>query len=105
MLDYINELDADFRVFYRFPERPDAPGIADEHFGSFSGPQFLRLAWRTPSYQGAVAAKALAEKEKAEKEKKANGPRTLQAKGTPYTEISLEQLQAEDSDLIEYEKA
>lgn len=100
MLDYLNELDSDFRVFYRFPSEPDAPGIADEYFGSFSGPRFLRLAWRTPAYQGAVAAKALHEREKAEKEKK---PRTPAIKGE-YTEISLDQARQENSDLIEYEK-
>lgn len=101
MLDYINELDADFRVFYRFPSRPDAPGIADGHFGSFSGPRFLRLAWRTPSFQGAVAAKILQEKSREEQER---APRTPLAQGKNYKEVSLEQARAENLDLIEYEK-
>lgn len=104
MLDYINELDADFRVFYRFPSQPDAPGVADEYFGTFSGPQFLRLAWRTPSYQGAVAAKILQEKEKEEKGKKDRAPRSPMVQGKEFTEVSLDQVRQENLDLIEYEK-
>lgn len=101
MLDFINELDADFRVFYRYPQDPSAPGIAEEEFGSFSGPQFLRLAWRTISYQGAVAAKAYAQKEKEEKSKT---PRTVQAAGGQVEHQELEQVMMTDPDLIEYEK-
>lgn len=100
MLDYLGEIDADFRVFYRYPAIPDAPGIAEEHFGAFSGPQFLRLAWRLPSYQGAVAAKVVHDKEQ---EKKERGPRTLG--NTAYDEVSLEQTVRDNSDLIEYETA
>lgn len=100
MIDYLPEIDADFRVFYHYPKEPDGPGIAEEHFGAFSGLRFLRLAWRLPSYQGAVAAKVLHEKEKAEKDK---APRTPMINGRDYEEASLERTIQSDADLIEYE--
>lgn len=102
MIDFLPEIDADFRVLYRFPQIPDAPGVAEENFGAFSGPQFLRLVWRLPSYQGAVAAKVLAEQEKEKKEK---APRSALIKGNDYIETSLDKTIKDDPDLIEYETA
>lgn len=100
MLDYMRELDADFRTFYHYPPDPSAPGILEEEFGSFSGPRFLSLAWRTASYQGAVAAKVFMEKKKEEDQKK---PRTVRSQGE-VREASLTQVMGEDPDLIEYER-
>lgn len=102
VLDYLPEIDADFRVFYRYPTVPDAPGIAEEHFGAFTGPQFLRLAWRLASYQGAVAAKVVHDQEK---EKRDKTPRTPLIKNNTYEEITLGQTLKDNSDLIEYETA
>lgn len=46
MLDYLDDLAADFRVFYRVDD-----------FDELSGPQFLSLALRVSAYQGVLAAR------------------------------------------------
>lgn len=46
MLDYLDDLDADFRVFYRCDD-----------IESLSGPRFLALAVRVFAYQGVMAAR------------------------------------------------
>lgn len=50
ILDYLDDLDADFRVFYRID------GIADGQFGDLSAERFIALAERTPCYQGTIRA-------------------------------------------------
>lgn len=49
VLDYLDDLDADFRVFYRIDD-----------IESLSGPRFLALALRVFAYQGVMAARAAA---------------------------------------------
>lgn len=46
MLDYLADLEADFRVFYRVDD-----------FDELTGPQFLSLAMRVSAYQGVIAAR------------------------------------------------
>lgn len=52
VLDNLDDLDADFRVYYRID------GIGDEDFGDLTGPRFFALASRLPLYGGAVTAMA-----------------------------------------------
>jgi len=47
ILDHLDDLDADFRVFYRIDD-----------IEALSGPQFLALALRVFAYQGVMAALA-----------------------------------------------
>lgn len=46
MLDYLDDLDADFRVFYRVDDIERLPG-----------PRFMALALRVAAYQGVMAAR------------------------------------------------
>jgi hypothetical protein len=46
VLDHMDDLDADFRVFYRIDDIED-----------LSGPRFLALALRVFAYQGVMAAR------------------------------------------------
>jgi hypothetical protein len=46
VLDYLDDLDADFRVFYRVDD-----------IEQLSGPQFFALAVRVSAYQGVMAAR------------------------------------------------
>jgi hypothetical protein len=62
LLDYIDDLDADFRVFYRID------GLADGNYGDLSGPRFLRLAFRTIHYRGVMRDRVMIENEKNERE-------------------------------------
>lgn len=50
VLDYLDDLDADFRVFYRIDD-----------IEQLSGPKFFALALRTFAYQGVMAALAASE--------------------------------------------
>lgn len=47
ILDHLDDLDADFRVFYRIDD-----------IESLSGPRFMALALRVFAYQGVMAARA-----------------------------------------------
>lgn len=49
LLAFWDDLDADFRVFYRID------GIGDGDYGDLSGPRFLALAERCLSYEGSVS--------------------------------------------------
>lgn len=49
VLDHLDDLDADFRVFYRIDD-----------FEELSGPRFLALAVRAAAYQGVMAARVSA---------------------------------------------
>lgn len=62
ILNYLSDVDADFRAFYHFPPN-GGPGIADGNFGTFSSPRFFALAERTPMLSGVVAARAMAEEQ------------------------------------------
>jgi hypothetical protein len=53
--DHMDDLDADFRVFYR------VEGIGEEDFGGMTGPRFFALAERTFAYEGVMAARQAAE--------------------------------------------
>lgn len=53
MLDHLDDLDADFRVFYRVDDMEALPG-----------PRFLALAVRVFAYQGVMAARATAQQDK-----------------------------------------
>jgi len=46
VLDYLDDLASDFRVFYRVDD-----------FDELSGPQFLSLAFRVSAYQGVMNAR------------------------------------------------
>jgi hypothetical protein len=46
VLDYLDDLDADFRVFYRVDD-----------IEALSGPRLLALAVRVSAYQGVIAAR------------------------------------------------
>jgi hypothetical protein len=62
MLAFWDDLDADFRVFYRID------GIGDGDYGDLSGPRFIALADRCLSYDGSLlkAMRRLAEVHAAE---------------------------------------
>lgn len=122
VVEHIRDLDADFRVFYRFPERADAPGIADGYFGDFSAPHFFRLAYRTFAYKGVMQSRAMKYYAEEEERKRNNGsapgpqaPKLQQNQGMkwdrkkklheqPAQEVSLNKLRALDPTLIEYER-
>lgn len=53
MLDHLDDLDADFRVFYRIDDMEVLPG-----------PRFLALALRVFAYQGVMAARVAAQQDK-----------------------------------------
>lgn len=53
-MDHLDDLDADFRVFYRIDD-----------MGSVPGPRFLALAMRVFAYQGVMAARAAERQETA----------------------------------------
>lgn len=56
MIDHLDDLDADFRVFYRID------GIGDGTFPpSLTAPRFLALAHRTGAYEGVMQARAAEE--------------------------------------------
>lgn len=63
VLDHLDDLDADFRVFYRI----DDPMSLD-------GPRFFKLAWRCVAYSGVMARRVEKEQEKAEPQRSATGP-------------------------------
>jgi hypothetical protein len=52
VLDHMDDLDADFRVFYRIDDIED-----------LSGPRFLALALRVFAYQGVMAARVADQQE------------------------------------------
>lgn len=52
---YLDDIDADFRVFYRID------GVADGRFGGLDAARFVQLAERLPAYRGALRARAEAE--------------------------------------------
>jgi hypothetical protein len=54
-LDYLEDVDADFRVFYRID------GIADGEYGGLSAERFFGLLSRLPAYRGVVRARMEAE--------------------------------------------
>jgi hypothetical protein len=70
LLDYLDDLDADFRVFYRIE------GVADGQYGGLSGPRFLKLAFRTIHYRGVMRDRVLMENQENERT------------GTPKAQIS-----------------
>lgn len=64
-LDHLDDLDADFRVFYRID------GIGDERFPlGLTAPRFFALAHRSAAYEGVMAARVA--EEMAEQEKPGN---------------------------------
>jgi hypothetical protein len=62
LLDHLDDLDADFRVFYRIT------GIGEEIFGDLSGPRFFALAFRTIHYRGVMRDRVMSEQIKEDKE-------------------------------------
>jgi hypothetical protein len=48
VLDHLDDLDADFRAYYRID------GVGDEEFGTLTGPRFFALAERVFCYGGAT---------------------------------------------------
>lgn len=65
MLDHLDDLDADFRAFFRYPVAGDAPGIGDEVFGAMSSTRFFALAYRSTALSGVMAARVAAEQPEA----------------------------------------
>lgn len=53
VIDHLDDLEADFRVFYRIDD-----------FETLSGPQFFKLAYRVAAYSGVMAARVAAEMER-----------------------------------------
>lgn len=51
VLSHLDDLDADFRVFYRI----------DDMLIQLDGPRFFKLAQRVGAYQGVMAARAMAQ--------------------------------------------
>lgn len=63
LLDYLDDLDSDFRVFYRID------GVSEGNYGGLSGPRFFKLAIRTIHYRGAMRDRIMAEQENSEEAK------------------------------------
>lgn len=108
ILDYLDDLDADFRTFYRFPADGSAPGIAEGEFGNLSSPRFFRLAERTPALNGVMTARLTAEKMK-ENERQQGRPASTPAQSTQPAsqerrQVTVQQLMLLDPTLIQYEK-
>jgi len=58
VLDHLDDLDADFRTFYRID------GVGDEQWPStLSAPRFFSLAYRVSAFGGVMAARAQADAE------------------------------------------
>lgn len=70
VLDYLDDLDADFRVFYRVDD-----------IGQLSGPRFLALALRVFAYQGVMASRA-AEQDGSTGGHSGNGTEVRQVEGS-----------------------
>lgn len=103
VLDYLDDLDADFRVFYNFP--PDGGiGIADGNFGTFSALRFFRLAERVFAYSGVMAARVAKEKDDAEKQNPTAAPNGKPPSANGKKHITLHQLMLIDPTLIQYER-
>jgi hypothetical protein len=66
VLDYLDDLDADFRVFYQIDDMESLPG-----------PRFFALALRVFAYQGVMAALAAAQQEQGHQ----NGTEVKQVEG------------------------
>lgn len=63
VINYLEDLEADFRVFYRVDD-----------FDEIDGPKFFRLAMRVGAYQGAIAARMAEEREEEEEVAPRQGP-------------------------------
>ena len=82
MLDYLDDLDADFRVFYRID------GIAEGRYGDLTGPQFFRLANRTFHYRGVMRDRVMVEQNKSEEESKSGFTPTEITRNYPHAHSS-----------------
>lgn len=101
--EYLDDLDTDFRVFYRFPADSSAPGIADGYFGKLSSARFFRMAERLFAFQGVMAARAAAEKDR----KKGPAPTPARSSKPARDEvkhITLHEMMLLDPTLVQYEK-
>lgn len=57
ILNHLDDVDSDFRVFHR------VDGVADGQYGGLTAERFFALAERLPTYHGAVRQVALAEQQ------------------------------------------
>jgi hypothetical protein len=71
VLDHMDDLGADFLVFYRV-----------EDIESLTGPRFLSLALRVFAYQGVMAARAMAQQETTSGGSHRNGTEVRQVEST-----------------------
>lgn len=106
VLDYLDDLDADFRTFYRIPSDGSAPGIADGEFGNLTSARFFMLAERAAAYRGVMYARVAAE---SMKKNERNRPAQTSARSTQPVqrekrEVTMHQLMLIDPSLIQYEK-
>lgn len=65
VLDHLDDLETDFRVFYRIDDFEQIPST-----------QFLKYAYRVSAYNGVVAAKMMQQQEKQESSSAPVGKRT-----------------------------
>lgn len=79
MLDYLDDLESDFRVFHRIDDMYSIPG-----------PLFFKLAFRIPAYGGVM--RALLEAEQAEQQEASGSsvPGMQEAKEVPATSGALQ---------------
>lgn len=108
VLDYLDDLDADFRAFYNFPS-DGGPGIADGNFGTFSAARFFKLAERTSAYSGVIAARfaKLREdrgKEDPSQQNQAQTQAPSNSNGQQKKIVTLHELMLIDPTLIQYER-
>lgn len=69
MLDHLDDVASDFSVFHRV-----------EDITQLDGPSFFRLAWRLPSYRGAMREAVLREQDESPREQR-QAPREASARG------------------------
>jgi hypothetical protein len=53
----LDDLDADFRTFYRIELNPSEEPPVIEDYPGLDGPRFFKLAFRASAYSGAMAAR------------------------------------------------
>jgi hypothetical protein len=90
VLDYADDLDSDFRVFYR--------KSWDEMVATETGPRFFALAYRTGAYQGVMAARYEEQENPTVGSDTAQAPDEVTVSGGSIGEL----LTSPAGDLIEY---
>lgn len=108
LLDHLDDLDADFRVFYGIA------GIGEEIFGDLSGPRFFALAFRTIHFRGVMRDRIMSEqiKEEENNPQRSSGGPVSHARSSSSTssmwsgevkEVPLSQMKALHPGIIEHQ--